>query len=434
MQEEIIEGFRLSPQQRQLWLAGPAAARPTRSAGSPVRGALDSRGAASALDGPWGATRRLPTRLPRCRAWRCRCKSSPERPSRHPRPCPSVSPTAAAPTAAATARRCGISAGGMSAERVTAAASSAVGRSVRGWNCWRVFDYECRGRAAAGMARRTGECEHTLVLSACGVCADARSLVNLAAEVAASTGWRSRARRRGVDEAVQYSDFSEWQHSCWKARRLGGSAYWLGRGEGEGVRLPWRGLCGGEDAEGEAWVEAEWGAELSALVQAAGEAAGGSEEAALLSCWTLLLRRAGADGELSAPTFALLDGRKFKYLQDAIGPFAITSPVRSPSTTATTSTSCSARRTRLLARLTRAGVLRPAAGRDARHPLFDYNGLPDPLAPRATRPRRRTHRPPHDRPGGLLACTPTRPPPPCASPACAWDMAYACASRSTRQG
>lgn len=162
-----------------------------------------------------------------------------------------------------------------------------------------------------------------LLISLPALCADTVSLFNLMKEI--SRCYAAILQGEGVaDEPVQYVDFSEWQHEL------------LGAEEGEAKRKYWQKLSrsGGIAAPplayerrppnvGEFMPEVVSGTVSPSLLReltAVAHQLNTSVSTILLTCWQILLWR--LTGGVNFVNSSLADGRRISHLSDAIGLFA----------------------------------------------------------------------------------------------------------------
>ncbi|MCA1635265.1 MAG: amino acid adenylation domain-containing protein [Acidobacteria bacterium] len=189
------------------------------------------------------------------------------------------------------------------------------------------FDFE-RGPLVRFSLLAASPEEHALVVTLPSLCADARTLKNLSAELARAYA----AALEGVeafDEPVPYVQFSEWQNELLEGE------------EGEDGREHWRRhALGGLDApslplEGEAPDESAFevarharpiDAPLASGLERAAAAEGVAVSDWLLACWQTLLWR--LTGQAEAAVAVRCEGRVFEQLQEAFGLYARWPPVR----------------------------------------------------------------------------------------------------------
>ncbi len=169
-----------------------------------------------------------------------------------------------------------------------------------------------------------------LLLSLPALCADAASLFNLSDEIGRSYEAVVRGEEL-TDEPVQYVDFTDWQHELSEAE------------EGEEKRDYWRKQtrpAGGFAAPSlpserspapaadfvPEFVSVAVGRALLAEVEAAALRLNASIPALLLSCWQTLLWRLTGTADIVVGSLA--DGRRIKHLSEAAGLYAAYLPVQ----------------------------------------------------------------------------------------------------------
>ncbi|HVR99817.1 MAG TPA: AMP-binding protein, partial [Thermoanaerobaculia bacterium] len=149
---------------------------------------------------------------------------------------------------------------------------------------------------------------HELLLALPALCADTATLGNLAVEIA-----RGYAGKAPAGEPTQYVDVSEWQHEVLESEDTGeGRKFWQGRPIRSAARLPF---------------EADSAAPFApaSVTRALDPAVPGT---VLLCAWHVLLQR--LTGEPEIVIGAAFDGRKFEELQEALGLFARHLPLQAP--------------------------------------------------------------------------------------------------------
>lgn len=168
---------------------------------------------------------------------------------------------------------------------------------------------------------------HLLLMSLPVLCADARSLGNLTAEIGRAYAAALQGEE-APDEPVQYVQFSEWQNEL-----LEGGEAEEGRGFWDDQLFPQLttlSLAFEDVADGEALafdpVSLRIDPAVSARLQAVVNRLGVSTRVVLLACWQTLLHR--LTGESTIVVGCVHEGRKYEPLQDAPGLFARWLPAR----------------------------------------------------------------------------------------------------------
>ncbi|HVG17568.1 MAG TPA: amino acid adenylation domain-containing protein [Blastocatellia bacterium] len=190
------------------------------------------------------------------------------------------------------------------------------------------FDYE-RGPLARFKLLRQSEGENVLLVGMAALCGDGWTLKNLMSELsrcyAACLNGGPQA-----DEPVQYVQFSEWQNELIEGEDgEAGRDYWRKQATQAktNVRLPLeRGDVQSESFSPEI-IRAEVGAELGERVKSEARKIDCPLNVFFLACWQLLLRRLTRQNPVVV--HSLFDGRRFKEMHDAMGPYARYLPVSS---------------------------------------------------------------------------------------------------------
>jgi len=167
---------------------------------------------------------------------------------------------------------------------------------------------------------------HLLIISLPALCADSRTLTNIAGELCQAYQSESRGAESG--EPMQYADFAEWQNELLEATddlAREGKQYWQEQHASSPVLpLERKSVASGADFNMSA-VSFTLDAELLKKIEALAGAEEVSLSTALFACWRGLVWRLSG-----AADFVLFDGfagRKFADLQDALGPYARHLPV-----------------------------------------------------------------------------------------------------------
>ncbi|HEV2764052.1 MAG TPA: amino acid adenylation domain-containing protein, partial [Pyrinomonadaceae bacterium] len=192
------------------------------------------------------------------------------------------------------------------------------------------FDFEAGRVAHARLLRLAGD-EHLLLLTVSALAADSHSLGRLVEELASAYAALS-AGADGVErwasaDVLQYADYAEWQHELAESEDgEAGREFWRPRQRDDDTdewRLPHeREGVESNDATADATAydetEVELSADLTARARASAQVCGVPLRDWLLGCWHALLWR--ASGGRVAPLLCHFDGRRFEYLQHAVGP------------------------------------------------------------------------------------------------------------------
>ncbi|HEY0082166.1 MAG TPA: amino acid adenylation domain-containing protein, partial [Pyrinomonadaceae bacterium] len=190
----------------------------------------------------------------------------------------------------------------------------------------RAWDYE-HGPLVRLRLIDLGDDEQVLGVTLPAMCADTRTLTLFVAELSAVYAGETTDA-----EAMQYADVSEWQNNLLEAEAMSSARdYWSKQewGECARLRLPFE---GGQRAVGEREFEAgrhelELSEEKFGEIEAAAREHGASAAAWLQACWQVLLwRLTGQPSEFALGV--VHDGRRHAELSDVLGPLARLLPVR----------------------------------------------------------------------------------------------------------
>ncbi|HEX5760266.1 MAG TPA: amino acid adenylation domain-containing protein, partial [Thermoanaerobaculia bacterium] len=285
--DQVVAGFRLSPQQRRLWnLGGGDAASPYRaSCAVAIRGPLEVTALAAAIGGAVERHEILRTTFRSL----AEVKVPLQVIGTHP---PSLEPVPE------------LDGGG-------AAAVAALAEGLRR----QPLDVG-RGPLVHGRLAALAEGEWGLVLALPGLCADAAGLRILVREVAAGYGACVEGPQLTA-EPLQYADLSEWQNGLLEE---GEADQWRRRvGSCTPPSLPFARAAGRGRFEPRVLAVALDAAEGERIVELA-RANGASPRAFLLACWQLLIGRVSGRSEMLLGVVD--DGRSYEGLDRALGPFA----------------------------------------------------------------------------------------------------------------
>ena len=176
---------------------------------------------------------------------------------------------------------------------------------------------------------RLAASDHLLLLSLPALSADARTLANLAGEIVGSYDACVRGAEAATDEPTQYLQFSEWQNETLEGDAAGEDEQPRPAHGHAGVRGATL-ACKKKHAEVVAFSPASIslpvGAEVCAQVRALARRHGSPTSVPLLACWQTLLARLTGESEIVVGYGC--DGRKYEELEGALGLFAKFLPVR----------------------------------------------------------------------------------------------------------
>lgn len=190
----------------------------------------------------------------------------------------------------------------------------------------REFDFE-RGPLLRAHLLTLSPTEHLLLLDLPSLCADAATGRVLVEEICRMYS-ACLAGRELEDEPLQYADFSAWQNDVTEGEDAeAGKKYWEDKGlpRFAPLTLPLerRGTANKEFAPRSVAMTLD--ADLAARVEQVCRSHDVSTPAYLLACWQTLLWRVTGRPEFVIEQ--LFDGRKYEELQQAVGLFARTLPI-----------------------------------------------------------------------------------------------------------
>jgi amino acid adenylation domain-containing protein len=192
----------------------------------------------------------------------------------------------------------------------------------------RPFDFS-QGPLLRAFLLRLSADRHVLFLSLPSICADSRTLKNLSLEI--SRSYEACLNDEDLfDEPMQYLQFSEWQNELLEDEDAeAGREFWRKQNLPAltAVQLPFEIERAEQNGfEPDSSILAIDG-ETAARIEAAAEKQGVSTEVFLLACWQTLLWRFTAQTDIVVGCAS--DGRRHEVLQDAHGLFAKWLPIRS---------------------------------------------------------------------------------------------------------
>ncbi|MEO6525508.1 MAG: condensation domain-containing protein, partial [Gemmatimonadaceae bacterium] len=166
--------------------------------------------------------------------------------------------------------------------------------------------------------------EHVLILSSIALCADRKSMLKLAAEIATRYG-----RAASAGDPMQYSDFSAWHNEILESAEPTDRAYWTAQralnadvsivtGEHGGAGTPFR-----PDL-----VELAISETLSRRIVALSAERGVAVDRFLIGCWAALLAR--ISGQERIVVGAPVDFHGYEELERTIGLLTVNAPLSVP--------------------------------------------------------------------------------------------------------
>jgi amino acid adenylation domain-containing protein/non-ribosomal peptide synthase protein (TIGR01720 family) len=305
MHEDLIEGFRLSPQQRRLWrlqeLHGPAAF--VVQCALSIEGALDPSVLRAAVERVVGSHEILRTTF-------------------HPLP--------EMGTALQVIGRGGLD---WRAARLPTAQS----RGERLTQCEELLDEARRpgfdlenGPVLRASLFAVSDTEHLLILTLPALSADLLTARQLAVETAEA--YAALLRGDGDEDAAevaQYADLSEWQDELLESEEARpGREYWRAE-EAEPRRLlnfPYENRGREKSIAEPRWLKASLPAALDERLRGLARERGSSARSLLLAAWQALLWRLTGEQELVCGV--AFDGRQYEEIEEALGLFVKHLPIR----------------------------------------------------------------------------------------------------------
>ena len=298
MQSQVLEGYRLSPQQKRLWLLGARPPHTGLTCSILIEGPLDPALLGRALDRLVARHEILRTSFERLPGMHLPMQVIADTHRGHAALI-NLKPMDEAELEQAEARQ----------REATATVSGGLERTL--------------------LVRR-GVDKHELVLTLSRLCADVWSVENIVADLAALYG-AGEGDAAPLDDAIQYTQLSEWQNELLDSSEEEdeeGRRYWEGqRGSlPDPPTLPWE---SSPPTPGPARsLSLELGREELAPLRALAAVQGATLEEVLLAGWLTLLGRLtpGATPRVEA----YCDGRKYDEMRGGVGPYATYLPLACP--------------------------------------------------------------------------------------------------------
>jgi len=301
VQQSVIEGFRLSPQQKRLW------ARPWERRGCRISGAIEVEGDAVSTSALAAAVSAL---LRRHEIFRTRFEqlAGMEIPLQVVAEEPAVE---------------------LDRERLEDAEPGALEARVRAL----LDERQRRARDAETFAPgrltvlEAGPGRWLVIVDLPALCADPQTLDHLVGELAEA--WAAGAAERleeppeePIEEPLQYVQFSEWQNELGETEESAAGLEFWSRLTAELPPIPTLGEERRESAEpgAEATVPVALAEGFTERAGAVAAELGTAPERIVLAAWQIVLARLGGVDRLL--THALFDGRKFPELEGGLGPFS----------------------------------------------------------------------------------------------------------------
>jgi amino acid adenylation domain-containing protein/non-ribosomal peptide synthase protein (TIGR01720 family) len=191
----------------------------------------------------------------------------------------------------------------------------------------RKVDYEQLPPLHCHLIERSAN-KHDLIISLPAACADAPSLECLVRQIATAYTAISQPEKASDIEAMQYADFAEWQNQLLEAEGGLANQYWrlqnLSRLDVQKVAFEKRIVS--EETFQLATLPFEISADAGVRIKAIATRYAVSPSSFALACWQILLSR--LTGYSKIVIGVAFDGRKFAELEQAIGLFSTFVPLR----------------------------------------------------------------------------------------------------------
>ena len=162
--------------------------------------------------------------------------------------------------------------------------------------------------------------EHVLIMSLPAICADTWALKNLVSDLSRSYAACVQQEEEVSNEPMQYADFAEWQNELLESQYAeAGRDYWRTQVDGTTpyVAMPFEKRPSENiDFEVES-SEVRISPEVAGRVKEIAEQYGSSPAFVLMSCWATLLWR--LFGQPAISIGAICDGRKYNELEQVVG-------------------------------------------------------------------------------------------------------------------
>ncbi len=296
-----IEGFRLSPQQRHLWLLQQASPGQPFHAGCAIliEGDLDRAALGAAIERVVSRHELLRTTF----------QSLPGMPL----PLQVISGDARVPVDSHDLV-------GLDPQEQAAQAQALFQDLLR-----RPFDTE-RGPLMCTSLVGLAPHRHLLLVSMPALCADTASFANLAHQLGAA--YAATHQEHDLDEPVQYVDVAEWQNELLESEETEeGRDYWRGLDLAAlpTLRLPFQRRPGVPAGAEPQFIAAPLPADTTARIDALARRHETTAALVCLACWQILLRRLGGQPEIIVA--AAHAGRKYDELERALGLCAMYLPI-----------------------------------------------------------------------------------------------------------
>ncbi|HEX8089496.1 MAG TPA: condensation domain-containing protein, partial [Blastocatellia bacterium] len=302
MQKEILKGFRLSPQQKQIWMSRQDGPAPQMACAILLRGDLKIDALKQALQNVVDRHQILRTTF-------------------HKRPGTKLPVQVINENAAPLWEEIDLS------DRSVSQREAELDERLHRQDA-NAIENERGSLLSATLIRWTAR-ERVLLVSLSPLCSDPRTLKNLVREIGRS--YQASVERTELsDEPVQYAQFSKWQNELLEDEGDEGKGYWLKQDFSiyEATSLPIRRRRIGETQEQYEVLTSRIAPALAASLEALAGECGVSVKTLLFSCWQALLWR--YTGQSPVVISTAFDCRSYEELEEMLGPCAKHIPLRHP--------------------------------------------------------------------------------------------------------
>ena len=190
------------------------------------------------------------------------------------------------------------------------------------------FDYE-QGPVVRALLLALSTNKHLLILTLPSLCADSRTLKNIANDLSQAYGLCCQGEEPPPDEILQYVQFSEWQNELLEGEDAeDGIAYWRRRyaSPSSALTVPFEKGPYSESTFEPDSVDLVIGPDVVSKMESLALEHNTSSSVFLLTCWQALLWR--VTGQSDVIVHNIDDGRKFEEMRGAAGLFAKALPIR----------------------------------------------------------------------------------------------------------
>ena len=187
------------------------------------------------------------------------------------------------------------------------------------------FDYE-RGTVMRTCLFQRAADKHSLFISMSALCADVWTINNLV-RVIAETYEAALNGASILGEVVQYADYSEWQNELLEREdQSDARAFWAehNKSQSPDLVLPLERSIDELNSEPRS-LKVKIDRELRASIELLAADHETTAQTVMLACWQVELGRLAEQQDISVAT--AFDGRRFEYLQDALGPLGKFLPI-----------------------------------------------------------------------------------------------------------